>query len=97
MIKCKSETDETQTSVLFPLRRCLTLILLFFSFLLMIFGGLTSPVNESYYYVMYWTLAAFFLFVSILIGIYDTAKTYMEIRLSCETSAQNGLQTGMKK
>jgi hypothetical protein len=59
----------------------------------MIFGGLTSPADESYYYVMYWTLAAFFLFLSILAGIYDTVKTYLEVRFFCETPVRSCLQT----
>ncbi|MDR2756142.1 MAG: hypothetical protein LBC20_10580 [Planctomycetaceae bacterium] len=97
MIERHKEIDETRTSVPFPLRRCLTLILLFFSLLLMILGWLTSPIDESYHYVLYWTLAAFFLFVSILMGIYDIAKTYREIRFLWKTSNQNSLQIDMKE
>ncbi|MDR2439686.1 MAG: hypothetical protein LBE12_10015 [Planctomycetaceae bacterium] len=97
MIRRDNGINETQTSVPFPLRRRLTLVLLFFSLLLMIFGGLTPPFDELYYYALYWTLAAFFLFVSILVGIYDIMKTYMEIRLLWEKSNRNCLQIDTKE
>jgi hypothetical protein len=40
---------------------------------------------------LYWTFAAFFLFLSMLAGIYDTVKTYMEIRFWYETSKGENL------
>ncbi|MDR2115694.1 MAG: hypothetical protein LBP87_04860 [Planctomycetaceae bacterium] len=93
MINSGDGINEIRTRFLFPLRRCLTLTLLFISLLLIIFGCLTSPVDELYYYVLYWTFAAFFLFVSILVGSYDIVKTYMETRFSWDESNRNNFRT----
>ncbi|MDR3197908.1 MAG: hypothetical protein LBU34_08590 [Planctomycetaceae bacterium] len=86
-----------RTGIFFPWRRRLMFMLLLFSLMLMIFGGLTSPVDEPYYYVLYWTFATVFLSVSILIGIYDIVKTYFETLFSYETSSRNSLQVDRKE
>jgi uncharacterized membrane protein YqjE len=97
MIGHNSESYDARTGVLFPLRRRLTLILLSFSLLPMIFGVLTSPVDDVYNYVMFWTLAATVLLLSIIAGIYDIIKTYLETRLLYEKMNRDYLQTGIKE
>ncbi|MDR0705395.1 MAG: hypothetical protein LBF88_10465 [Planctomycetaceae bacterium] len=76
-----------------PLRRRLTLILLSFSLLLMIFGVLMLPVDDVYNYVLFCTFAATILFLSIVMGIYDIIKTYWETRLLHEKLNRDYLRT----
>jgi uncharacterized ion transporter superfamily protein YfcC len=95
MIRHNSESYDTRTGALFPLRRRLTLVLLSFSLLLMIFGMQTSPVDDVYNYVMFWTLAVAVLLLSIITGIYDIIKTYFETRLLYEKINRDYLQTGI--
>jgi uncharacterized membrane protein (DUF106 family) len=93
MTEHNSKSYDARTGVLFPLRRRLTLILLSFSLLLMVFGSLTSPIDDVYYYVMLWTFATTILLLSIITGIYDIIKTYYETRLSYETLNRDYLRT----
>ncbi|MDR0609022.1 MAG: hypothetical protein LBG58_02840 [Planctomycetaceae bacterium] len=97
MTEHNSESYDAQTGVLFPLRRRLTLILLSISLLLMVFGVLTSPVDDVYNYVMFWTFATAILFLSIITGIYDIIKTYFETRLLYEKMNGDDVRTVMNE
>jgi uncharacterized membrane protein YqjE len=97
MIEHNNKSYDARAGVLFPLRRRLTLILLFFSLLLMIFGVLTSPVDDVYNYVLFWTFSAAILLLSIITGIYDIIKTYFETRLLYEVLSRDYLQTGISE
>ncbi|MDR1963843.1 MAG: hypothetical protein LBQ50_08700 [Planctomycetaceae bacterium] len=92
-----NENGEAKTGFYFPLRRRLTLILLFFSLLLMFFGMATSPTDEPYYYVTFWTLSVGILLLSIMVGVYDIVKTYAETRFLYEKLNQDHFQVDVDK
>jgi hypothetical protein len=97
MIKHNCKSYDARIGILVPLRRRLTLMLLFFSLLLVVWGSLISPVDDVYNYVMLWTLAAATLLLSIIMGTYDIIKTYLETCLLYEISNRDDLRTEISK